>query len=277
MREVRYKKRAQSRLNLTPAVADNAAMATTAGGFAASKIKERQWRYLRDFWWIPAGAFAALFLLGWLLFLVFPTVTVPMWLVCPASIGFALWAIRAELTGTANLVFGRDTERYTSDVLRKAVKGRGAVVDAIPLDFGDIDHVVVAEFGVIAVETKATECDLDLGDERSLPWVRSWVEQAKRSAWKTRCLLRSAGYVVEVTPLVVVSGIDVRGAPVCLDGVWIVKPKHVPGFLDGRDAYGPSTVSAMGTFLAREREKRVEFQRSKVGTFLDRRARTPSG
>jgi hypothetical protein len=91
------------------------------------------------------------------------------------------------LTGGALTVLGSWAEDVTNDAVKRAAK-RGHVWGAVPnVEVGgfDIDHVVVAPGGVIAIETKAHVTGIDAGR------ARADVTQAREAARKATAILRS--------------------------------------------------------------------------------------
>lgn len=127
---------------------------------------------------------------------------------------------QSQIDGTYHLVAARDTERWTSKDLRKLL-GRGwYVVDGIHFWHGDVDHLVVGPTGVYLVETKHTDSELDLTSRWGLESAAAWTDAVSRRTRSTRLLLKS--HSVDVEPVIVIWGGQVRGTPCECDGMRIV-------------------------------------------------------
>jgi Nuclease-related domain len=121
------------------------------------------------------------------------------WLVC--------WVL--SMDGFDRVRLGARAEGWTSSTLRKSRRAGWRVIDSIPFEGFDVDHVFVGPGGVFAVETKFT----------SIPWRQSQdglvapfgdpVGQATFGARKVRLFLSTKGCCVPVTPVVLAWG---RGA-----------------------------------------------------------------
>jgi hypothetical protein len=121
------------------------------------------------------------------------------WLVC--------WVL--SMDGFDRVRLGARAEGWTSSTLRKSRRAGSRVIDSIPFEGFDVDHVFIGPGGVFAVETKFT----------SIPWHQSPdglvvpfgdpVGQATFGARKVRLFLSTKGCCVPVTPVVLAWG---RGA-----------------------------------------------------------------
>jgi hypothetical protein len=195
-------------------------MARLAGQFPQTRIKQRRKTFFRQNWWrvLLVGAFLSAILVG--VALILPHSAVPAWAAGLLMVITAATIARSQIDGTYHLVAARDTERWTSKDLRKML-GRGwSVVDGIHFWHGDVDHVVVGPTGVYLVETKHTDSELDLSSHRGLKSAAGWVDAVRRRTRSTRLLLKSHG--VDVEPVVVIWGGQVRGTPCKCDGMRIL-------------------------------------------------------
>jgi hypothetical protein len=98
---------------------------------------------------------------------------------------------------------GAWAEDWTREALRVAVKHKIAwrALDFVPLQGGDIDHVLIAPAGVVAVETKY------FGKTTRAGYIDDHVRQAARSATRVDGLIRSVKqHPHRVLPLLVVWG-----------------------------------------------------------------------
>lgn len=127
-------------------------------------------------------------------------------------------------TGALNYIAGSYGERRTREELHKA-KRRGDIWDHIPnieLERGDIDCIVLAPAGVLALEVKWKTGPLDRR------YLAVDAEQARRNAAKTRSVLLSANTIKEkhdVTPVLVIWGQashDLQPGGEEIDGVQVV-------------------------------------------------------
>ena len=131
--------------------------------------------------------------LGFLIGIVFATfVTSVAWLV-------------AEHSGARSAFIGASGESWSADAFRSLSK-RWIEIDSVPFEKVDVDHVLLSESGVFAVETKFTSVEWS---ERSAAFGNAVVD-ARQRARTMRLYLSSAGHQVPVTPVLVVWG---PGAP----------------------------------------------------------------
>lgn len=116
--------------------------------------------------------------------------------------------------------WGEDNTRTELDKARKRGHIWGAVHNIEFGGFGDIDHVVLAPGGVLALETKWKFRNL------ARAWLHKDLRQASAAAAKTRSVLRSKGIdaLHEVTPVVVVWG---KGGHEIADGGEVVDGVHL--------------------------------------------------
>jgi hypothetical protein len=181
--------------------------------YSQRKVRESLRDFLKDKWW--AIALYVLFLLVVLAVTVYiytrvvgggqgaflaglATGAMVAWAV--GSVGW-LWILFGN--GYTYLV-GHQGEMSTRDVLRRAQR-KGTIfgwVDNVELDRADIDHVVVAPCGVLAIETKYSKAKVRPRD------VEAWTAQAAGRARKTSSVMLSSGIKrrESVRPLLVVWG-----------------------------------------------------------------------
>jgi hypothetical protein len=164
-------------------------------------------------------------------------------------------------TGALHQVAGSYGESRTQEELDKA-RRRGSIwgaVHNIELPDGDIDSVVFAPGGVLAIETKWQMRALDRN------WLDRDVAQAQRSADKARLVLRSKNVgagVYDVTPVLVIWG---KASVDVTDGGETVAGVHV---LDGNDLRTWLTGFAAGP-VSREAADRA---RASLLRFAEERA-----
>jgi hypothetical protein len=121
-----------------------------------------------------------------------------------AAVGL-LWAISwfLSLDGSFFVRAGSWAEEWTSDALRKKAPGF-TVIDDLPLNGRNLDHVLVGPGGVFAVETKWKSKWRDRQHElKSLELERG---QAAYQAEKLQEILEGLGRNVRVRPMLVVWG-----------------------------------------------------------------------
>jgi len=123
--------------------------------------------------------------------------------------------------GTLLARLGRMTEEAVGDELR-GTPGVYGVVSNLPFACSDVDHVVLAPAGVLAVEVKQIH-----GLRRGVSPARwsGMLEQARTGARRTTALLHQHGVDLQAWPVLVVAG---AGAPELpsgrqvIDGVTVV-------------------------------------------------------
>lgn len=121
-----------------------------------------------------------------------------------------LWAIAwlvVQASGTGNAMAGGDAEDWTAAVLRKLGAKRWHALHDVPLEASwDADHIVVGPTGVFVLETKwtATRQSERRGYLRGR--LEYGADQAWRGARRVRSVLRGAGVIVDVEPVVVLWG-----------------------------------------------------------------------
>lgn len=137
-------------------------------------------------------------------------------LVAVSVAGFDRWQMRGHLA-----------ETFSIESLRKVAGW--SVIENLPFDGVDVDHVVITPSGVLAVESKYFGAVKDRAfiHERALGARRSAAEAAR----KVRLLLQSKKLheLVTVTPVLMVWGPGAPDFPEghrLLDGVYVVQADH---------------------------------------------------
>jgi hypothetical protein len=166
---------------------------------------------------------------------------------------------------------GAEAEIWTSARLKRRGRGGWQVVDSIPFDGFDVDHVAFGPRGVIAVETKFTTQHWRVAGDRLEGPISDPLDQARRNAFKIRSLLRSEGVVVPVLPCLFVWGSGSAELPphAVIDGVWMFAPARERDWPERLPQGGRLTkeeLSAIertlhGFVEMRERQKREERKR----------------
>src|SRR5688572_6297965 len=144
-----------------------------------------------------------------------------------------------------------DAEAMTADELDALSPLGWHALHHLPLPHGHIDHVVAGPGGVFAIETAESKKVWKLGvpDKRLL----DAVAQTKRSAAKTRSILRAGGVGIDVHPLLVFWG-DAVGTADLVEGVAVVHGAEVRQWFEQRSSGafgdGAKVESALTEFLA---------------------------
>lgn len=167
-------------------------------------------RLFRQYWWILLGVFTVPVvvygLVAWAWLQLFsPSVSALAFgggLVVGLSLG-GVALLLADLGITKRLT-GAEAERWSSSQLHK-LSSRWRIINDVPTDFGNIDHVVVGPGVVLAVETKVMD---------DSPWLEDSLERASsqvtRGAERLRLILRTMGVEdVTVVPCVLRWGVGV--------------------------------------------------------------------
>lgn len=234
------------------------------GRFAQQQIKERERRFRRKHRWRLRAVWASLVAVGLSIWLIAPGVEVPLWAVVPAMSVCVLGAGWDQLVGTYSLACGRDAEKWTSDELRKRAPAGSRVVDWIPFGDRDVDHVLVTSSGVYVVETKYTDSVVNLKTFAGVRSAQEWAGQAHRNARSIRLMLASAGEHVDTTPLVVVWGPEVSGAPVLVDGTVFLRGRDLRSldhWTTGDSALPALQVRRIEDLLLAHRARRLDDDR----------------
>lgn len=144
----------------------------------------------------------------------------------PVLIGFVLGAITMAVVLSvsrydAPQMRGYLAETFSLESLRQVPDW--LVIDNLPFDDVDVDHVVVTPSGVLAVESKHHAAASEATFHRD-------IAAAYRAARKIRLLLRSKGHALAtVTPVLMVWGPGAHELPKgfrLVDDVYLVDPAH---------------------------------------------------
>lgn len=130
------------------------------------------------------------------------------------SAGFAggtslllLW-VAADSVAANRLDMAAFAEDQTSRDIRQLRNEGWRVIDNIPFDGLDVDHVAIGPGGVVVLETKWTSQSLIDSQNRLTAYGAKAIDQVDRNARKIQAVLRQNGYVGDVTSAAVVA----RGA-----------------------------------------------------------------
>lgn len=199
-------------------------MATRAGTFPRQQAREAERRSLRKNWrrlgqisLIPGAA-------GLLIWWLWPQASIPTW-----ALPMVLWAVIVgsmwpQLHGSYSRRMGAEAETWTSNELTRLGRAGARHFDHVPFDRFDIDHVLVHPSGVYVLETKYTDREVDLASRGNDPMLQDWTRNAVRGKEKMRrFLVTSHRLPVDITPLVICWGSDIRGDAKEVDGVLIVR------------------------------------------------------
>lgn len=191
--------------------------------------------------WRPLLGLAGVFLVAGAVSVAIAAIIFGAWLAWFAAgaiygAGIAYWVAMFELIDPVGRRWsnGADGESLTARELRRRRTQGWCAVHNVMLASGDVDHIAIGPGGVVAIETKSSDAAWAWLRGRSLH--HDWVDQAKRSARRTRALVKQhAGMDLDVEPVVVVwaSGLEGTGA-VEHDGVRIVHGRELVGLLDAR-------------------------------------------
>jgi hypothetical protein len=168
-----------------------------------------------------------------------------------AAAAVATYKLRTASKKVKNLKLGRDGEKAVGQFLER-LRERGAqVIHDFPGEKFNIDHVVVHQSGVYAIETK-TYSKPDRGEAKILfdgqsvripgrELERDPVRQARAQAkWLQELILENSGKRVPVRPVVVFPGwFVVPTAEAKSSEVWVLNPKALPAFIEHSDTQLP--------------------------------------
>ena len=114
------------------------------------------------------------------------------------------WSTIVDVTGTSSTNSGDQAEQWTAQELRRLRKLGWKVINHVPLDGHDIDHVLVGPGGAYVLETKWTGKDWKAPYQRGL--VSAAVERTTASARRLRLWHHLKRLGVEPLPVVVLWG-----------------------------------------------------------------------
>lgn len=150
------------------------------------------------------------------------------WFIAGAILGgstaFALNQVNIA-AGVSQRMAGIDVQAGVTKSLKRIA--RSTVIPSLPLERGNIDHIVISPDGVLAVEVKWTTKSVDFNQPRKSAQLRKGLTQAKEAARKLQLLLESADWKfgVKVEPCLVIAGVkvpSVKGGALVIDGVYVV-------------------------------------------------------
>lgn len=168
----------------------------------------------------------------------------PFILIAVCAVVLAVYKMRKAAARVRSLKLGRDGEKAVGQFLER-LRQRGAqVIHDFPGENFNIDHVVIHESGVYAIETK-TYSKPDRGEAKILfdgqsvqipgrKLDRDPVRQARAQAkWLQEQIVETSGKRVPVRPVVVFPGwFVVPTAEAKTSDVWVLNPKALPSFIE---------------------------------------------
>jgi hypothetical protein len=177
------------------------------------------------------------------------------------------WLINSR---TYNLTMGSWAERWTSSTLRKQ---RGwTVIDSVPMDAYDLDHVAITPRAVLVVETKYYGPGDDTWPPRRLA---ANVRQAARNCSRADVFFRhQLGLTLPVVPVLMLWGVGTPSTHTVVktDDVWVVSGNQPQEFLslwDDETLIAPRTAIALAKGLEQWVARRDHYEAT--------RGRAPTG
>lgn len=165
----------------------------------------------------------------------------------------ALWHWRGRLASSVWRK-GQRGERRTARILRLTLEWRGYRVVAgrnIP-GYGQLDHLVVGETGVLLVQSRAVPPETEIAEYGGTLYVdekpgAKVSAELREIAERTADLLRDRlGEDVTVEPVSVVYGGDLRRGLVAAEGVTMLRAHRLPRWVRGRRVrHTPQEVAAI--------------------------------
>ena len=123
-----------------------------------------------------------------------------------------VWIAVTSADGSASWRIGAQAEQWTAAEL-DALGPTWLVEHDVPFPertfIANVDHVAIGPHGVLAVESKWTSHDVDLGAPALAPEVEKSIRQARAGAGRVRGLIRRVDDQAEVIPVVVYWGPNV--------------------------------------------------------------------
>lgn len=192
---------------------------TRALGEARRLRAERQraigWRY------IPGVAVYCLVASIFILYLAWTMGAEAAWFACGVAVGTSLllvW-ITADSLGAARHEIAGYAEQWTENEIRKLRRSGWRIVNNIPFEHCDVDHVAIGPAGVVVLETKWSDGSLFTKRDSLSNFGFKALDQVEDSATKIGRVLAQRGYAAGVDGrLVVVWGTKVPGEPLRIDG-----------------------------------------------------------
>lgn len=159
--------------------------------------------------------------------------------VLDASVLWMAALVVIEQSGSWSWRLGSTGEELTGEQLAK-LGDRCRVVHALPLKYGDVDHVVVTPAGVVAIESKFTSNPWTTRDVKAGGRLTLAAAQARASASETRLRLRAYAKPLPVEPLVVLWGRTDLETELDVGGTAVVHGSRLTDWLGHRDEPGLS-------------------------------------
>lgn len=199
---------------------------TRAGRYAFQKGWEKRARIFRRHWAVLLGL-AGCFALA-LAFCLFVDTPATEFVSGALVVTFLwmLWFFMDVAHGIHLTDLGGYAERDTSKRLKRALGRNWRVIDHVEFTNyePDIDHIVIGPSAVFAIETKFFLRECIVGPS-SVECGQDLIAQAHARATKARSLFRSAKCIVDVEPVLILTGLGVTVEdewPTYIDGVRIV-------------------------------------------------------
>ncbi len=183
-----------------------------------------------------------------------------------AAVGLTAWSawrIRDLRRVAANIKLGRDGEKAVGQFLEGLRVSGARVFHDIPADGFNLDHVVISDRGVFAIETKTWRkprpgASISVRDGRLYrdhrPVKVNPIEQAAaQAAWLRQLLKEFTGKNFPVRPVLVFPGWFVEPIdPETIGRVWVLEPKALPEFIEREpESIAPSDVAMVAFHLSR--------------------------
>lgn len=209
-----------------------------AVSFPKTRARERESRILREHWklFLAIGAFLGLItaLMAW----IFDGWQVPMWSLLPFGAVVLGWFAYPMFLGTYHLHMADESESWTAGSLRKLRKAGYQATGPVTFDRHDVDHVLVGATGVYAVDTKHTDCEINLASRKDRWQVERWASKANDAAHGLQIRLKyKYGLDVDVHPVAVVWGSEVVGECAEIDAVPVVRPGALGDYIRSGPAH----------------------------------------
>ncbi len=141
------------------------------------------------------------------------------------------------------LKLGRDGERVVGQFLDGLRESGARIFHDVPGDNFNVDHVVICQKGILAVETKTwsksgSKSTISARDgvlrKDGLPVDRNPISQAEAIAvWLKRMLQESTGKSLPVRPVLLFPGWFVEPLDAAMkERLWMLEPKALPAWID---------------------------------------------
>ena len=225
-----------------------------AGSFSRAKARKLQAAWASERRWILA-AMAGILMTPLLVMLFIPSAFVRGVIVggVVVAVPAVLWQLVVSSTGTAPTMNGDEAEQWTAQELRKVGRrcrrGEWFLVNRVPFDRHDIDHVLLGPWGVLVVETKWSAASWDDRDgverqQRAVAQVRGCARRL--GLWgEIRKILRDGD--IALRPVVVIWGANAGSLDVtAVDGCAVVPRRHLRRWVEQL----PRTTSAASSAAA---------------------------